>query len=226
MSLVDLLNYRREIASKYISGSGLEIGALHEPLSVPINANVRFVDRLSVDNLRLHYPELAKRQLVNVDFIDDGEVLSTIPDASQDFIIANHMLEHCKNPIGTIESHLKKLKTGGVLYYAVPDKRFTFDVGRDLTQYGHLMEDYYEDHDQMPHYKDWAIHVNGLKTKKEIEARAKELYDMNYSIHFHVWCAETLLYFMIKTKEFLKESFTIELYTFNEAELIFVLKKV
>jgi len=222
--LTDLLQYRKEIAARFIKGLGLEIGALHEPLIVPDNTIVKYVDRLSVPELRTHYPELAAKKLVDVNFIDDGEVLSTIPDNSQDFIISNHMIEHCKNPIGTIENHLKKIKPGGVLYYAIPDKTYTFDKGRLLTQYGHLLEDYYEDHDQMPHYIEWAKHVNKLN-EPETQVQAKLLYDMNYSIHFHCWNAETMLYFIIKTKEFLKEIFTIELYTVNEIEIIFVLKR-
>ena len=61
---------------------------------------------------------------------------------SQDFIIANHFLEHTENPIGTIETHLGKLKPGGVLFYAVPDKRYTFDFRRPVTPIEHMVADY------------------------------------------------------------------------------------
>ena len=36
---------------------------------------------------------------VPVGCIDDGERLGKIADASQDFVIANHFLEHCQDPI-------------------------------------------------------------------------------------------------------------------------------
>jgi predicted SAM-dependent methyltransferase len=48
------------------------------------------------------YPELKSRKFIEPDIIDDGEKLSRIEDASQDFIIANHFLEHCEDPIGTV----------------------------------------------------------------------------------------------------------------------------
>ena len=81
-------------------GSGLEIGALQMPLRLPAGASVRYVDRFDVEELRSHYPELDDFELVAPDVIDDGEVLGTIPDESADFLIANHMIEHCEDPIG------------------------------------------------------------------------------------------------------------------------------
>ena len=66
---------RHSIASKYLSGEGIEIGALHFPLPTPPQAKVRFVDRSSVADLRAHYPELAEMPLVDVDVVDDGEKL-------------------------------------------------------------------------------------------------------------------------------------------------------
>ena len=34
--------------------------------------------------------------------MDDGERLATIADATQDFVIANHFLEHCQDPLGAL----------------------------------------------------------------------------------------------------------------------------
>ncbi len=85
---------RDTVAATYIQGNGIEIGALHNPLRVPPGVKVAYVDRLSVQDLRKHYPELNDKELVNVDIIDDGEKLSTIADASTDFVIANHFIEH------------------------------------------------------------------------------------------------------------------------------------
>ena len=135
---------RRQIAWRYLSGNGIEIGALHSPLIVPPNAQVLYVDRMTVADLRNIYPELAAYNLVDVDIIDDGETLSSIADNSYDFVIANHMIEHCQNPIGTIEQHLRVLKSNGILYMAVPDKRYTFDRDRHVTFLEHLLQDYTE----------------------------------------------------------------------------------
>src|SRR6185503_1848952 len=81
---------RELIAETYISGLGIEIGALHNPLKLPAGATARYVDRLSVPELREQYPELASQELVNVDILADGELLETIPDSTQDFVVANH----------------------------------------------------------------------------------------------------------------------------------------
>ncbi len=90
---------------------------------------------MPLPDLLAHYPELIGQPLQAPDMIDDGETLSTIDSASQDFVIANHFLEHCENPIQTLRNFLRVLKDGGILYMAVPDKRFTFDVDRPVTTY-------------------------------------------------------------------------------------------
>ena len=129
---------RRELAAHYLFGAGLEIGALHLPLAVPDDITVKYVDRLTVAQLRHDYPELADCTLVEADIIDNGEILSTVADGSQDFIIANHFLEHCEDPIAAIHNHLGKLHEGGILFYAVPDKRYTFDWPRQVTSLEHM----------------------------------------------------------------------------------------
>ncbi|MFA5871108.1 MAG: hypothetical protein WC858_00125 [Parcubacteria group bacterium] len=83
------------ITNLYIKGKGIEIGALHNPLIVPESAKVKYVDRMTVFDLREHYSELSSLDLVIVDIICDGEKLEKIENDSQDFVIANHFFEHC-----------------------------------------------------------------------------------------------------------------------------------
>jgi len=67
---------------------GIEIGGLHNPLDLsglPV-ARVRQVDRHDLTELRKQYPPLASQALVAVDLIDGGQRLTTIADASLDFI--------------------------------------------------------------------------------------------------------------------------------------------
>ena len=72
--------------------------------------------------------------------IDDGETLATVPDSPRDFVIANHFIEHTEDPIAhAAATTLRVLRPGGVLYMAVPDKRFTFDVDRPVTPLEHLV---------------------------------------------------------------------------------------
>jgi SAM-dependent methyltransferase len=215
---------RREIARRYLSGDGIEIGALHNPLDVPGSARVRYVDRMPVDGLREQYPELAAQPLVDVDIVDDGERLGTIEDDSQEFVIANHFLEHCENPLGALESMIRVLRPGGVLYLAVPDKRYTFDVDRPVTPTEHVLRDYREgpESSRRGHYEEWARLVDKAE---QPEAHASTLLDRGYSIHFHAWTQAELIDLVRTAAEELGLSFDVELMLKNGLEIIFVLRK-
>lgn len=179
---------RSNLARKHIKGEGIEVGALHSPLWVPAGVKVRYCDRLRVSALRRQYPELRELPLVRVDIVDDGENPESIPVASQDFLIANHFLEHTQDPIGTLKRHLTVLRPGGILYLAVPDKRWTFDVKRPETTLQHLIDDHERGpkHSYDAHLREYAELVDDL-SGEELEARIKFLKETNYSIHFHVW---------------------------------------
>ena len=223
------LDARREFAQRFLAGEGLEIGALHQPLAVPPRARVRYVDRMSVEALRAEYPELAAWDLTPVDVIDNGELLETVAEESQDFIVANHFLEHCEDPIRTIETHLGKLKPGGVLFYAVPDKRFTFDHRRPLTPLEHMVED----HEQGPersrrqHYYEWTrlVIVEQSETEEQTTARSEELEAAEYSIHMHVWTQAEFLKLILHCRERFEEAFDIEAAARQGIEFIVVLRK-
>ena len=156
------VSLRQALSFRYLKGAGIEIGALHGLLLVSNEAKVRYVDRLDVPELRKHYPELDHVEFVPVDVIDDGETLGTFSDNSLDFVIGNHMLEHCENPIGTLRRHFSKIREGGIGYYAVPDKNYTFDQERSVTTFDHLVFD-----DKLgpigsreQHFREWVTYVN------------------------------------------------------------------
>ena len=149
---------RRRLAERHLRGEGIEIGALHMPQPVPAGATVRYVDRSDLDGLRAHYPELAGEALVAPDIVDDGERLETVADASQDFVIANHFIEHCEDPLATLAAHARVLRPGGVLFMAVPDARAGIDVARPRTPFAHVLADHREgpDRSRAAHYREWA----------------------------------------------------------------------
>ncbi len=217
---------RRQIAWHYLSGNGVEIGALHSPLEVPPHAKVHYIDRLSVAQLRKQYPELAEYELVEVDIIDDGETLPSIADASVDFVIANHMIEHCQDPISTIKHHLRVLKPGGILYMAVPDKRYTFDRDRPITSLEHLIQDYTEgpESSKYSHFDEWTRVVNKVPEDK-VAAYIQRLMEMDYSIHFHVWTQVEFVELLLYCKNQLSFKFDIELLQKNGIEFILILSK-
>ena len=181
---------------------------------------------MSVPDLRKQYRELNHLDLVDVDVIDDGEVLSSFANDSLDFIIANHMLEHCENPIGALRNHFEKIKEGGIAYYAVPDKHYTFDQERNLTTFDHLVFDdklgTFGSREQ--HFREWVTYVSKQKGD-EAAKLVKHLMDINYSIHFHVWDYNTFCEFVVKVNEYLGNIFKVEELLENDEELICILRK-
>jgi predicted SAM-dependent methyltransferase len=215
---------RRRLAEQHLAGDGIEIGALHRPLPVPREARVRYVDREDVAGLRRHYPELAGLPLVDVDVVDDGETLASIPDASVDFVIANHFIEHTQSPLATLRSHLRVLRPGGVLYLAVPDKRHTFDIDREVTPLAHVVRDLDAgpEWSRAQHFHEWARHVDKAA---DVEAHAAKLMADDYSIHFHVWTPDAFAALLHHARDELKLPFEIAELQPNQHEFIAILRR-
>lgn len=216
---------REFVADTFIRGRGIEIGALHMPLGVPRSAKVKYVDRFSVEALRKHYPELNGKELVRVDIIADGERLETVQDATQDFVIANHFIEHCQNPVGALINMFRVLKPGGVLYLAIPDKRNSFDADRPVTTLEHVMRDYEEGPawSKRQHFEEWTRLVNKVQDDEEAEKQIALNLSIDYSIHYHVWTQAEMLELIVALRKMV--SFEVELCLKHEAEVIFILRK-
>lgn len=220
------VDLRSQLARRYLHGAGLEIGALHNPLPLPPGVAVEYVDRMDVAQLRQHYPELAACPLVPVDIIDNGERLVTVPDGSQDFVIANHFLEHCQDLIGTVRHFFRVLRPGGVLFAALPDKRYTFDHRRAVTPLEHLWDDHTcgPEHSRRDHYIDYVRNVHPELSEAEASRRVEDLLAQGYSIHFHVWTQKEMLELLVDLRRHL--AFELEVVQANGVEVLFVLRKI
>ncbi len=214
-------------AYRYIRGSGIEIGALNIPLQTYHGARVRYVDRLPTSELRLAYPEFADQILVEVEQVEDGEKLTSIADESCDFVIANHMIEHTRNPIGTVENMFRVLKPNGILYLTVPDKRFTFDTERAVTHYEHLKRDYFESPawSDAEHYRDWIRSIGKVTDESETDRRARQLQATQGNIHFHVWTQREFIELVLNLRRDFHLPIEIEAIVKNAQELVVVLRK-
>jgi predicted SAM-dependent methyltransferase len=233
----EYIQARAEFARAYLFGEGLEIGGLNWPIEAPRGVTVRQVDRMSTEDLRREYPEVADQALPKVDVVDNGEVLATIADGSQDFIVANHFLEHTEDPIGTIGIHLGKLKPGGVLFYAVPDKRYTFDFRRENTPLEHMIRDHEEGTagSRREHFDEWTLKVAGTEEDRATEeayrrfqdwasTEARRLEEEDFSIHMHVWDQASFLSLLIHCRERFG-NFDIEATAQRTMEIVAVLRK-
>ncbi len=208
----------RRSFSYFLHGSGIEIGALHQPLALNglSISQIQYVDRMDVSELRRHYAELSAYEFVPVHVLDDGETLATFADNALDFIVANHFIEHTRNPLGTLRNWLRKLRPGGVVYMAGPGKRRIFDAERPLTALEHLIADDAQSLSEREkrdyeHYLEYARLVDkqtGMKT----ESHAEHLIATNYSIHFHTFVAATFVEMLRYAQEQLALPFEILAY--------------
>ena len=218
------LQTRKAIADIFIRGHGIEIGALHQPLPVPASATVRYVDRMPPAELRRQYEPIADQTFVEIDIIDDGEQLTKIGDRTQDFVIANHFIEHCQNPILMLQNTFRVLKPKGVLYLAVPDKRFTFDVDRPCTTIEHILRDFAEGPawSKQQHFEEYIRLVHKCTDEAQAAKEVQHLLDIDYSIHFHVWGAAELLELIGAVQRVIQ--FELELFLRNGFETIVILR--
>jgi len=178
----------RRYFTRQLSGTGLELGALYKPMPLHDGMTVRYVDHGTSAQLRAWYPELASQPLVEPDIVDDGCRLASIADASVDFVIAGHVIEHLADPIGALATWCRVVRPGGHVYIVVPDKRFSFDRHRVRTTLEHLILDHRRPSTErdFEHYLEYASLVHGAAGDAALE-EAERLRATNHSIHFHVF---------------------------------------
>lgn len=217
---------RSRLSAQFLCGEGIEIGAAQNPTWVNDGVRVRYVDLITAEENRARHAELRDLPLVEVDVLDDGERLARFEDGSLDFIVANHFLEHTENPLGTLRLHLVKLRPRGVLLYAIPDKRFTFDAKRPLTSFDHLVRDDREGAEvsRRAHYVEFARFVDHLDPA-EAERHATVLMEMDNRIHFHVWDLDSLRDFFTRARDYLGGWFDLEILEPNGGEVLVVLRR-
>jgi len=246
-ALPGLLKNRGALGERYIlRGTGIEIGALHNPLTVGADATVRYVDRMDFESCVARYPELDPETLVYPDIVDDGFELSSLAHESYDFVIANHVLEHSPNPVQVLKNWCRVLKPGGLVFVSVPIARTCFDRDRLLTTVEHILEDYalgergeWESFRQrnLDHYLDWVrlsrpriLEDSGRqvshRTQEEIERHARLLWNAGDEIHFHTFSESSF-------KDLLEASLTkalpdhhLHIYAPLGGEIVAILKKV
>jgi SAM-dependent methyltransferase len=141
---------RRETIRSLFDGSGriLEIGPSHQPI-FPKRAgyDVEILDHASAADLRTKYAghNLDLSEIEDVDYISDGRPLhEIIPHRSRyDLIFSSHVIEHSTDFLGYLKSCELLLKPGGVVGFAIPDKRYTFDILQPVSTTGRVLEAYY-----------------------------------------------------------------------------------
>ncbi|MDR2128365.1 MAG: class I SAM-dependent methyltransferase [Burkholderiaceae bacterium] len=245
----DTASTRYTVASTFLSGRGIEIGAFAYPLRLPAGAQVQYVDKYDLGALDgLHTIAgltpgdfgIDMGSVIQPDIIDDGECLSKIGDYSQDFVIANHVLEHFENPVKGFRNMLRVLKHGGILYLSLPEMRHSFDSVRQPTPFEHILKDYTEGPawSRAAAYAEFSrvFAAHGMdkglfprRTGAELAAFeqeiAAEMEQTGFSIHFHAWTADGMVEMFAKIKSTFNLSFETRMMLQNNDEVIFVFQK-
>jgi SAM-dependent methyltransferase len=220
----DRKTIREDVALRFLRGEGIEVGALDFPLRLPRGARVRYVDYLDEAGLREAYSSTLRkgRPLVVPDIVDDGAHLSSFADASLDFMVANHMLEHVEDPIAALQQQLRVLRRGGVLYLTLPDARASFDAPRNRTTVEHLLRDHREGPQvsRREHYEECARLIEGHRGEN-LTKRVGEMEAGGLRPHFHVWEPITFAGFLAA----LEAPFSLELLQASTEEFLVVLRK-
>jgi hypothetical protein len=109
---------------------------------------VQYVDHATTEDLREKYATdtfMAQHldEIVDVDFVWSGgaSLLDVVGDAAPfDWAFASHVIEHAPDMIGWLRDIGSVLADGGRLCLAIPDKRLSLDVNRDLTTMADLVD--------------------------------------------------------------------------------------
>lgn len=221
---------RELLADLFIRGRGLEIGAFNSPLAVPAGVEVKYVDRATADELQDHVRFLGDTDnpvITPPDIVDDGHILSTIPDGSQDFIISCHVLEHCEDPIAAVGNWLRVLRPNGIAFIALPDKRFTFDVDRSVTQFSHLLRDHNEgpQWSRRAHFEEMPRVILGEQDESRIKALADYAEEKIGHTHFHCWTQADMFEMFASLRNQCDLEFDVIASSAVGNEVIFILRK-
>lgn len=194
-------NYRQLVQS----GIGLEVGGPSRIFgargNIPVYADARQVDNCnfgadtiwegSIDagrTFRFNRNRAPGRQ-----YITEATDLGEIDDASYDYLISSHCIEHLANPLLGLSEWIRVVKPGGILVLVFPHKDGTFDHRRPVTTMAHLLEDRDANtgEDDMTHLAEvLELHdydrSPGVGSPEEFRQRSLRNYE-NRCLHHHVF---------------------------------------
>ncbi len=126
-------------------------------------------------------------------FLREATALTGIADASYDFVLSSHCLEHVANPLSALHEWRRVIRDGGHLLLILPNPRHTFDRRRPTTSLAHLHEDYLRQtgEDDLTHLPEiLALHDLALDPNAGSleQFRARSLLNaQNRCLHHHVF---------------------------------------
>lgn len=125
---------------------GMEIGPLYRPFVQKLEGSIIYVDHADTETLRAKYAgttDFSVDDIVDVDAVWGEQTLSDCLVARKvDYVIASHVVEHVPDFITWLNELQSVLNPTGEIRLVVPDKRFTFDYARQLTDLADVLDAY------------------------------------------------------------------------------------
>ncbi len=180
------------LVRRLCAGQGIEIGPGKHPYGD--RGRTEYLDKHTDNKDGTRSPDLVAEA-------------SAIPraDASYDYLIASHVLEHCQNTLKTLHEWLRVLRPGGTLFLILPHGDRTFDRHRAKTTLAHHIEDLAKltDEPDRSHIEEielgWSANENFALEKREYERQwGAAMWDWDFRfandvIHFHVWTQDEIV---------------------------------
>ncbi len=201
----------RRIRPHFAGAHGIEIGGPSNPFKatgfMPVYSAARRVDVCNFSDRTIWEGTLAsgftfapEGRTIGMQYVCEGSNLSILPEGSYDFVLSCHNLEHFANPLKAVSEWLRILKGDGVLLLVLPDPARTFDRGRDVTRFDHLLKDFEENvgEDDQTHVPEVVERTDFSVYPKNIAATTEEFAGLcrdnlnNRSMHHHVFDRDLL----------------------------------
>jgi SAM-dependent methyltransferase len=206
----------RDLKSRFTAKKGLEIGGPSGVFQAndlfPVYAHAQIVDGVNFSTFTVWEHKIEEGHTykytetkTGYQFICEASSLTGVPSNSYDFLLSSHSLEHCANVLKTLQEWARVLVPGGTMVVIVPDRRFTFDHRRTVTEFAHLVEDYQNNvnENDLTHLEEILLHHDISKDSGVRDAaffRERSLKNIeNRCLHHHVFDQNLL----VKAFEFL-----------------------
>ena len=201
----DLKHFRRSVLDRHADFPCrvLEVGAFSTPTVDPSEADVKFLDYYSTEELE----SMARRNggdpgsVVSVDYVCRTDNYNEVVGETFDVLIANHVLEHIDHTIRWLQMVRTLINDDGLLFVVLPDKKKSFDRFRSDTPLSHLLFEYFVPEQDISsiHGFETALYYdmtyigeeNDPKTKLDTERLSREITPSHPGVHRHVFQYET-----------------------------------
>lgn len=194
-----------QMAPFFAGKCGLEIGGpsriFHEDHLIPVYNICEKMDHCNYSRRTIWNDQPEVRSLGGCKgsfFVGEACALNGVSDASYEFVLASHVLEHTANPLRALHEWNRVLAPGGTVLVIVPNKFETFDHRRPLTSFEHVQADFLANtrEDDLSHLEEiLSLHDLDLDPEAGSEAQFRERCFQNASIramHHHVFSRQLL----------------------------------